>query len=116
MKIEHAIRKRGEERRVQPAHEAGEQHEVDAASAQRLDPHRLVGEAGAESPGGERERFDAERACAFQRRCLRNVGDEDRDRRAELVASRGARERFEIGSPAGSEDGDGARGGEHAAI
>ena len=54
--VEDALRERIEQGRVQAAHEAREQDELDAARAQRLEPRALVFEPGAEAPGGRTDR------------------------------------------------------------
>ena len=114
MDVEHAAREWGEQRGMQPPHEAGQHQHVDAALAQQREPRGLVLELAAKAAGRRCQHFDTVPARTLEHGGVGAVAQHRHDATAEPVMRLG--QRLEVGAVAGSEHGEpGLARGEHAA-
>ena len=100
MDVEDAVRKRGDQRLADEAHESGEADKTRIACLQFLDERAVIVVARRICAVRKRDRFDARRPRALQPRRIGTIGDDDGDRGVQPPRFNGVDKGLEVGSPA----------------
>ena len=103
MHVQDAIGKPIEERGRQQAHEAGEADQFDARLVKRVRQRRVIGRAGGPLPMRHLARRNPRSLRALEPSRTGDVGDHDRDRRAQAPLRDRVDDRLEVGTSPGDE-------------